>query len=61
MKTIYSPKNNPRVIIIQMLYGKYFNKDQNLKFPKHRFKKYIKDIVNGTIERDEIILEEILK
>ena len=55
----YSPKNNPRVIIIQKLYEKYFNKDENLTFPKHRFKKFIKDVVNGTIERDDVIKEEI--
>ncbi len=55
----YSPKNNPRVIVIQKLYGKFFNKDQNLTFPKHRFKKFIKDVVNGTIERDDIINDEI--
>ena len=55
----YSTKNNPRVIIIQKLYGKYFNKDENLTFPKHRFKKFIKDVVNGTIERDEVIKDEI--
>ena len=59
MKTPYSPNNNPRVIIIQKLYGKFFNNDENLTFPKHRFKKFIKDVVNGTIERDEIINEEI--
>ena len=55
----FSPKNNPRVIVIQKLYGKYFNEDENLTFPKHRFKKFIKDVVNGTIERDEVIKEEI--
>ena len=55
----YSPKNNPRVIVIQKLYGKYFNEDENLTFPKHRFKKFIKDVVNGTIERDEIITDEL--
>ncbi len=55
----YSPKNNPRVIVIQKLYGKYFNKDEKLTFPKHRFKKFIKDVVNGTVERDEVINEEI--
>ena len=55
----YSPKNNPRVIVIQKLYGKYFNEDENLTFPKHRFKKFIKDVVNGTIERDDVIKEEI--
>ena len=57
----YSPKNNPRVIIIQKLYGKFFNKEENLSIPKHRFKKFIKDVVFGTIERDEIINEEISK
>ena len=55
----YSPKNNPRVIIIQKLYGKFFNKDESLTFPKHRFKKFIKDVVNGTVERDDVINEEI--
>jgi N utilization substance protein B len=57
----YSSKNNPRVIIIQKLYGKYFNKEEDLIFPKHRFKKFIKDVVNGTIERNEVINEEIKK
>jgi N utilization substance protein B len=55
----FSPKNNPRVIIIQKLYGQFFNKDEKLYFPKHRFKKFIKDVVSGTLERDEIINEEI--
>ena len=55
----YRPKNNPRVIVIQKLYGKYFNEDESLTFPKHRFKKFIKDVVNGTIERDDVINDEI--
>ena len=55
----YKTKNNPRVIVIQKIYGKFFNKDEDLTFPKHRFKKFIKDVVNGTIERDDIINEEI--
>jgi len=59
MSLQYSPKNNPRVIVIQKLYGKFFNKDENLTFPKHRFKKFIKDVVNGTIERDDVILDEL--
>ena len=61
MKTVFTPKNNPRVIIIQKLYSKYFNNDEILTFPKHRFKKFIKDIVSGTIERNDIILEELNK
>ena len=59
MSLQYSPKNNPRVIVIQKLYGKYFNKEENLTFPKHRFKKFIKDVVNGTIERNDLINDEI--
>ena len=59
MKTHFSPKNNPRVIIIQKLYSSFFNEDSNIDFPKHKFKKFIKDIVNGTIERNDLILEEL--
>ena len=59
MRTSYSPKNNPRVIIIQKLYGSLFNDDEVIDFPKHRFKKFIKDVVNGTIERDEFLDDEI--
>ena len=61
MRTSFKPHNNPRLIIIQKLYGKFFNKEEKLEFPKHRFKKFIKDIVSGTIERDEIIVDELNK
>ena len=61
MKTHFNPKNNPRVIIIQKLYSKFFNHENELDFPKHRFKKFIKDIVNGTIERNDLILDELKK
>ena len=61
MRTVFSPKNNPRVIIIQKLYGNFFNDEGKLLFPKHRFKKFIKDIVLGTIEREEVLIEEIKK
>ena len=46
---------NPRVIVIQKLYGYYLNKDSSISFPKHRYKKFIKDVVNGTIERMDLI------
>ena len=49
MRTHYNPKNNPRVIIIQKLYGKFYNEEDDLDFPKHRFKKLIKDIADGLI------------
>ena len=59
MRTHFNPKNNPRVIVIQKLYGNFFNEDNDLDFPKHRFKKFIKDIVLGTIERNELIIHEL--
>ena len=59
MSLHFSKKNNPRVIIIQKLYSKYYNNEVELNFPKHRFKKFIKDVVNGTIERDDVIHDEI--
>ena len=55
----YKGKNSPRVIVIQKMYGNFFNKDADLIFPKHRFKKFIKDVVNGTIERNDLINEEL--
>jgi|TARA_X000001036_G_C20450800_1_gene713266 N utilization substance protein B len=59
MKTPYNPNQSPRVIIIQKLYGNFFNEETEIKFNKHRFKKFIKDVVMGTIERDEVINEEL--
>ena len=59
MKYKFTPAKNPRVLIIQKVYGKLVNKDQNINFEKHRFKKFIKDVVLGTIERLEIINDEI--
>tara|TARA_B110001450_G_scaffold4328_1_gene4440 strand:- start:1827 stop:2231 length:405 start_codon:yes stop_codon:yes gene_type:complete len=59
MKTHFNPKNNPRVIVIQKLYSNFFNEDKDVEFPKHRFKKFIKDIVLGSIERNELIIDEL--
>ena len=55
MKDQFEAKNNPRVVVIQKLYGNHLNKDSEIIFPKHKYKKFIKDVVNGTIERKELI------
>ena len=52
-------RNNPRIIVVQKLYSYFVSKDSEIIFPKHRYKKFIKDVVNGTIERAEVI-ENIL-
>ena len=59
MRVFFSAKNNPRVIIIQKLYGKLYNNDSEITFPKHRFKRFIKNVVLGSIERQEVLFEEI--
>ncbi|AFS47458.1 NusB family protein [alpha proteobacterium HIMB5] len=61
MKINYSPKNNPRVIIIQKLYGYLINNEDLIDFPKHRFKKFIKEVVNGSIERNDLLEDELKK
>ncbi len=56
--------NNPRIIVVQKLYGYFLNKESPITYPKHRYRKFIKDTVFGTIEREEFLLEklkEILK
>jgi len=54
-------QQNPRVLIIQKLYSHYLNKESQIIFPKHRYKKFIKDVVNGTIERKDLIQDLIDK
>ena len=43
-------KNNARIIVVQKLYGYFLNKDSEIFYPKHRYKKFIKDTVR-TLER----------
>ena len=59
MKFEFTPAKNPRVLIIQKVYGQLINQEQKIIFEKHRFKKFIKDVVLGTIERSELINQEI--
>ena len=42
MKTHFNPKNNPRVIIIQKLYGKFYNEDNELSFKNIDLKNLLK-------------------
>ena len=51
---------SPRVKIIQKLYSKNLNPDEHITFSKDQYKKFIKDVVNGTLERSELIEETIV-
>jgi transcription antitermination protein NusB len=52
---------SPRVRVIQKLYGNSLNSDAEIEYPKSQFKKFIKDVVQGTIERNDLIGETITK
>ena len=56
----FSKNSSPRIKIIQKIYGSLMNPDEEIKYPKSQYKKYIKDIVSGTIERIDLIEETIL-
>ena len=51
--------SNPRLIVVQKLYSYFINRDNEIVYPKHRYKKFIKDTVSGTIEREEFLLSKL--
>tara|TARA_B110000211_G_C13666280_1_gene372496 strand:- start:96 stop:494 length:399 start_codon:yes stop_codon:yes gene_type:complete len=53
--------STPRIRIIQKLYSKSLNSDSNIEYSKSKYKKFIKDVVEGTIERNDLIVETIKK
>ena len=55
----FKAQNNPRVIVIQKLYSYNLNKESEITYSKHKYKKFIKDVVKGTIERNDLIDEII--
>ena len=50
---------SPRIRIIQKIYNSLMNKNSIIEFPKSQYKKFIKDVVTGTLERSELIEETI--
>ena len=53
--------STPRIKIIQKLYSNLLNPDEKILFPKSQYKKFIKDVVIGTLERKEFIEQSILQ
>ena len=46
---------SPRIRVIQKLYGSLINPDDIIDYPKSQYKKFIKDVVTGTLERSNLI------
>ena len=51
--------SSPRIKIIQKLYNSLMNPNTVIEYPKNQYKKFIKDVVTGTLERSELIEETI--
>ena len=51
---------SPRIKVIQKIYGSLMNPDEVIIYSKNQYKKYIKDVVSGTLERIELIEETIV-
>ena len=50
---------SPRIKVIQKLYSSLINPNSEIDYPKSQYKKFIKDVVIGTLERSELIEETI--
>ena len=51
--------SSPRIKVIQKIYNVMMNPDVEIEYPKNQFKKFIKDVVSGTLERSELIEDTI--
>ncbi len=55
-----SKVTSPRIKVIQKLYSSLINPNSEIEYPKSQYKKFIKDVVIGTLERSELIEETIV-
>ena len=53
--------SSPRIKIIQKIYNSMMNPGAEIEYPKNQYKKFIKDVVSGTLERADYIEETINK
>ena len=51
----------PRVKIVQKIYNLLMNPNTQVEYPKSQYKKFIKDVTEGTLERRELIEETVEK
>ncbi len=54
-----SKNTSPRIKVIQKLYNSLMNSEAIIEYPKSQYKKFIKDVVKGTLERLDLIEETI--
>ena len=54
-----SKNTSPRIKVIQKLYNSLMNPEAEIDYPKSQYKKFIKDVVKGTLERSDLIQETV--
>ena len=54
-----SKNNSPRIKVIQKIYNSLMNPGVEIDYPKNQYKKFIKDVVSGTLERTDLIEETV--
>ena len=50
---------SPRITVIQKIYNFLLNPQSEINYPKNQYRKFIKEVVSGTLERSELIEETI--
>ena len=48
-----------RIKVIQKIYNALMNPGVEIDYPKNQYKKFIKDVVSGTLERSDLIEETV--
>ena len=61
MEAKKNKNSSPRIKIIQKIYNSMMNPNTDIQYSKNQYKKFIKDVVSGTLERSELIEETIKK
>ena len=51
--------SSPRIQVIQKIYNSLLNPGEKIEYSKNQYKKFIKDVVNGTIERSDLIEDTV--
>ncbi len=54
-----SKNTSPRIKVIQKLYNALMNPEAVIEYPKSQYRKFIKDVVSGTLERTNLIETKI--
>ena len=51
--------SSPRIKVVQKIYNALMNPGVEIDYPKNQYKKFIKDVVSGTLERSDLIEETV--